>query len=277
MKSSKLTRVVLLCASCMPLTTTYAVIAIDYSAVGATATGEWSDITNPSDGSGNGLGLFASMSVSGGTLLDVDTSSTPSRIAEEFPWRDVAAGETVVLPDGTVQVAPISMPLPFAAGTSGDFINVETNADSTSTVTINFGANVTNPLLSFSDIDLETTLIFTDAFSIASGTGNLQQSGMTVFNTGLAASTGQGLDPFQALAYDAIFDGEAAGSLQFSGVFQELIFQINNGPDASGEDRTGFIVTTLETPTAVPEPSNWSLLLGLIVVCMVITKREGSL
>jgi len=81
-------------------------------------------------------------------------------------------------------------------------------------------------------------------FTVSSSTSNLAFTGMTVSNNG-----GDAGPPF---------DEEAAGSLQFNGVFTQLQFMIiNSAPDASGnDDRRGFVITSVNAPVVIPEPSS---------------------
>lgn len=196
-----------------------------------TATGVWREVTVANTGAGTDSGFVVNLTTTG--LIKPTTDPTqPSRIDESFPWRDFLG------------------PSPFAAGVNGDFINIETDGGSTSTVTFNLGAQVTDPMLSFSDIDVDTVLTFTDSFTVADSTTNLASTATTVSNNGTDAGPP--------------FDEEAAGSLQFTGTFTQLQFTITNNASPGTEDRTGFVITSANAP--VPEPATSAMLvLGSLV------------
>ncbi|MEP4078442.1 hypothetical protein [Haloferula sp.] len=212
------------------------------SGVGGSASGVWREVTNPATGAGNDS-TFEVTLTTGGDVQDNDGSAVTSRIDESFPWRDLAAFETVVYEGSTFGPLPFAVNLPFAAGTSGDFINIETPSPGISVVVIEFGAMITDPMLSFSDIDIGTTISFTDAFVVAEGTTNLTSTPTSVGNSMIPTTPP--------------FDEEAAGSLQFSGSFSQLSFTITNNHPLNAEDRTGFVVSTETEPaplTAGPSP-----------------------
>ena len=231
------------------------------SGPGGSASGFWRDVAV----SNTGVGVDSSFVVSLSTTGEVKSTThltQPSRIDESFPWRNLAAGESVILPgDTTPTLLPFAVPLPFSVGANGDFINVQTEGGASSVVTLSLGAQITNPMLSFSDIDVNTTLMFTSAFSVASGTSNLESGvAMQVSNDGTTAPPP--------------FDEEAAGSLQFTGTFTQLQFTIiNTGPSQDGDDRTGFVVSSLSEPVTIPEPGS-CLFLTFAAGVLVLRRRK---
>lgn len=217
--------------------------------VNGSASGVWREVTNPTSGAGTDSSFAVTLNaMNGGNVMDEDGSALTSRTDESFPWRDLAAGESFVYEGSTIGPLPFPVDLPFANGTSGDFINVETASGSSSMVVIEFGAMITDPMLSFSDIDIGTTLAFTDSFSVVAQTSNLASGANSVSNN----MTDAGIP----------FDEEAAGSLQFSGTFSQLAFTITNNHPLNAEDRTGFVVTTESEPMQIPEPGTTALVLG---------------
>ncbi len=227
------------------------------SGLSGSASGVWSEVTDPQTGTGTASGFAVSL-ITSGEVKAVTDPSQPSLLNGEFPYRNISAGETVRLPDGSIVTTPFAIGLPFAAGTNGDFINIQTEGGAVSTVTIDFGARITDPMLSFSDIDSQTTLAFSSPFTVPASTANLGQSGSSVNNTGPSG--------------DFIFGDEAAGSLQFSGIFTQLTFTVTNAsaPGPGNEDRTGYVVTTLVAPEAVPEPATAALLLAATVALAAV-------
>lgn len=217
------------------------------SGVNGSAAGVWREVTNTQTGAGNDSAFVVSLTTNG-DVKAVDGSDVTSRIDESFPWRDLSAGEVFDFEGTTVGPLPFAVPLPFAAGINGDFINIETDALGVSVVTIGFGSIITDPMLSFTDIEVDSSLTFTNAFTVVSLTPNLSNTGLVVGNNGIGAP--------------APFDDEAAGSLQFTGDFTELVFTVTNA-SMTMEDRTGYVVTSLLAPVAIPEPSSLTLLLGL--------------
>lgn len=228
------------------------------SGVGGSATGVWRDVTVDNTGAGTDSGFVVSMTTTG-NVKDTTDGSQPSFTDQSVPWRDVGPGDTY---QGTPVPIPIS--LPFDPQVNGDFANIETKGNATSLVTFNLGALVTNPVLSFSDIDTQTTLMFNDSITMLTGTANLAQSGNNISNDSTAHI---GL-------HGTLFGDEAAGSVQFNGTFTQLQFSIvNAGPDVDlDDDRTGFVVSTDTAPVAVPETS--SALLGMIGFSMFIFRRR---
>lgn len=228
------------------------------SGPGGSASGAWRDVTNTNTGDGVDTGFVVNLTTTGDVKATTDPT-LPSRIDESFPWRDIAAFETVTLPDGTSLTTPFAIDLPFATGTNGDFVNIETNGGSFSVVTFNFGARITNPMLSFSDIDVNTVMTFTDTFTVADSTSNLASSPLTVSNNGTMAPI-----PFEE---------EAAGSLQFTGTFTQLQFIVANNATPGTEDRTGFVVSTDFIPEAIPEPSS-ALLMTLGGFAFLLRRKK---
>lgn len=213
------------------------------SGVNGSATGVWRNVTDAQTGVGIDSSFVVSLTTDG-DVKAVDGSPVTSRIDDSFPWRDLAAGEVFDYEGTTIGPLPVAVPLPFGAGISGDFINIETHALGISTVTIGFGAIITDPMLSFTDIEVNSSITFNNSFNVVALTPNLTNMGLTVGNNGLGAPSP--------------FDDEAAGSLQFTGQFTELVFTVNN-ISTTMEDRTGYVVTSLLSPVAIPEPSSLAL------------------
>ncbi|MBK1855157.1 PEP-CTERM sorting domain-containing protein [Verrucomicrobiaceae bacterium 5K15] len=239
----------------LPIHSASAVWITNYTSLspgmGGSASGVWREVMVDNTGAGFDTGFVVSLTTSG-EVKSVADATHPSEINEGFPWRDLDPGDTY---NGLPVIAPVS--LPFYPQVNGDFANIETDGMASSIVTFNFGAQITNPVLSFSDVDIQSDLVFTNSFSILTGTGNLMQSGNILSNSGSGSS----------IADEAIFGEEAAGSIQFTGTFTQLQFTVNNaGPDPQDDDdRTGYVVTTEFAPVAVPEPSAaLSLILGAL-------------
>ncbi|MGB6221486.1 PEP-CTERM sorting domain-containing protein [Haloferula sp.] len=221
--------------------------------VGGSAAGVWREVTNPLTGAGSDT-AFAVNLTTNGEVKAVDGSSLTSRIDESFPWRDLNAGEILDYEGSSIGPLPFAVPLPFEAGVNGDFINIQTEAGGATVITFTFGATIKDPMLSFTDIEVNSTLTFSNAFSIVSSTPNLSATGLVIGNNGFGATPP--------------FNDEAAGSLQFTGNFTELEFTVNNS-SSTMEDRTGYVVTTAFAP--VPEPTPLALIgLG----CLAFLRRQ---
>jgi hypothetical protein len=169
----------------------------------------------------------------GGIVQAVDGSDQSSVIDSEsiadpfYPfWQDIPA---FAAPPTGVNV--------FEPNFVGDYINIETAESSTTTVTVDFGAVITDPVISFSDIEDRTTLSFPASFSIIGDSGNLAPSGNTVTSDG---------------TFVPVLDDEGAGSLQFTGNFESITFDVivadDLGNPANTEDRTGYVVSTMTEP-----------------------------
>lgn len=212
--------------------------------VGGSASGVWRDVTVDNTGAGIDTGFAVNLATTG----EMSPAVQPADIGEGFPWRDIEGGEMI---NGFT--APFAVSLPFAPQVNGDFPNIETEGMATSVMTFSFGAVITNPVLSFSDLDVQTTLMFNQSFTVLTSTGNLSKTGNNLNSLG-AGNSGTNL---------AIFGQEAAGSIQFTGDFTGLTFSaVNVGPDPDlNDDRTGYVVTTESIPVAIPEPST-----GLLAV-----------
>ena len=127
----------------------------------------------------------------------------------------------------------------------GDYIALLVKAATTVPVTITFSAEIVNPILNFTDVDAQTTLVFSTADPTkVSSLANLSVIGDSVTTAGFSVK------PFDPT------DLETAGSLQFTGTFTELSFQIVNvGPDPdTHDDVTGFSVSTTVEPVAAGPP-----------------------
>ena len=203
----------------------------DFTALNGTsgATGVWKNSTT-----GSSLGISLGISQLGGMVKPADGSGTASVVDDSFPW------QALTPPLGTINA--------FSPNFTGDYINIETEQGDTTTITLDFGAMVTDPIISFTDVENRSTITFTDEFAILASTSNLQPSTTTLSSD---ASVDAG-DPFQ------IFGKEAAGSIQFSGTFSEIVFTVFVGPptaedpDVGGDDRTGYVVSTFFEPMALP-------------------------
>ena len=206
--------------------------------VGGSASGVWRDVTVDNTGAGVDTGFVVNLATTG----EMSPAVQPADITESFPWRNIETGEMI---NGFTALFPVT--LPFAPQVSGDFPNIETEGLATSVMTFNFGAVITNPVLSFSDLDVQTTLMFNQSFTVLTSTGNLSHTGNNLNSLGTGNSGTNAL----------IFDTEAAGSIQFTGDLTELTFSaVNTGPDPDiDDDRTGYVVTTGSVPVAIPEPS----------------------
>jgi hypothetical protein len=160
--------------------------------------------------------------------------STPSTIDDSFPWQD---------PPVPPAPAPGNW---FEPNFSGDHINIAVNPGNTSNVMINFTQPVVDPVLSFSDVDTQTMLVFTDPFTVIGEAPNLVSTPTSVTTSG---------------GFVIGIEQETLGSLKFSGTYSSLAFQIVNDPQAQvpGVDRTGFVVST---EMIIPEPSVGLLLAG---------------
>jgi hypothetical protein len=169
---------------------------------------------------------FVSLAQIGGAIKDINAGSQKSVVDSSFQWFDIPQ-------------TPPFVPFPidaFNPNYVGDFINVELKGGDVSVVIINFNALVSNPVLNFTDVDVQTTLVFTKPFTVVGGTSNLLATPTTVRTTG----TNIGIP----------FDTECAGSLKFTGVYDRIIIGIVNiGPDPEDfDDRTGFSVATEALP-----------------------------
>lgn len=178
---------------------------------------------------------FVSLSQIGGVVKPVDGGSQTSVINNSFQWADIPA------------IPPI-IPFPidvFNPNYLGDFINVELKGGAVAIVIINFNAFVSDPVLNFTDTDVQTALVFNAPFTVVGKTSNLIATATTV------RTSGTNIGP--------PFDVECAGSLKFSGVHTRLVIGIYNAgtdPDRQ-DDRTGFSVSTetLPVPLDVLNPT----------------------
>ncbi len=184
------------------------------------ASGVWRNQTTLAD-----LAIPVSLAQTGGEVKPTDHPSQPSRINNSFPWRD--------------------LPLPpftnfFEPNFDGDFINIESKGGATVTVTIEFNTRIVDPILSFSDVDVQSTLVFAHPFTVIAQSGNMAVTGNSLTSSGVTI-------PF--------FGEETFGSIRFSGSFTSLTFTIvNSGPNPDiDDDRTGFVVATLTEPEPLEE------------------------
>lgn len=192
------------------------------------ASGVWRNHTTSTD-----LALTITLTQVNGIVQPADGSDTGSVIASEtindplYPfWQDVPA----------FLAPPLGVNI-FEPNFVGDYINIETAETTTTTVTIDFGAMITNPVISFSDIEDRTTLSFPAPFTIIGDSGNLSKSGNTVTSNG---------------SFVPVVDDEGAGSLQFTGDFPSITFDVivadDLGNPSNTEDRTGYVVSTMTAP-----------------------------
>lgn len=166
----------------------------------------------------------------GGSIRPMDGSATQSTIVDSYGWNDSVA------PAGYANFDPTFI---------GDFINVETAEDNTTTVVLEFGAEITNPILYFSELEYRTTLRFTDPFNVRESSENLAREGLTLTSS-------------HALSLRYFARREAAGSIEFPGTFSRLTFTIEVEPgdgvrDVGGpSDLVGFAVATENEPVEIP-------------------------
>lgn len=189
------------------------------------ATGVWRNST-----SGTDLAFPVSLNQSNGVIL-LESDDDPSETANGFPWAD----------------DPIIGTDLFNPNFSGDYINIEVSGGATVSVVIDFGAQVTDPTLLFTDVDTQTTLTFLTANPVKTGgLANMLVSGNTAKTSGVVVPLLFGSTE------------ETLGSLKFTGTFTKLEFTISNdGSDPiNDEDRTGFCVATEFPPVALPAGSS---------------------
>ena len=193
----------------------------NFTAINGTAgaSGVWRNQTTATN-----LAIPVSLGQTGGTVKPVDHPTQPSRIDDSFPWSDV----------------PPFFPNLFEPNFDGDFINIEVIGGQTATVTLNFNAQITNPSISFSDVDVDTDLTFPPTFTITAQSGNLARNGNTVAPTG-ASVIGLGT--------------RGVGSIQFSGIYSQIVFTFAYGGLPTNADRTGFVAATTTPPGAAPPPA----------------------
>lgn len=206
----------------------------------AGATGVWRNYDTSTD-----LAFPVSLSQTGGTVQPADGSSTSS----------ILESETVVNPQDNPTWQDVPVVIPFTPGINcfepnfiGDYINIETAQNATTTVTLDFGASITDPILYLTDVEYRTTLTFPSPFTVLAGTSNLQVTSTTLSSDGTTAAG----DPVPPLP--AVFEEEAAGSIQFSGTFESLTFTVAvavGNASVATEDRTGYCVATTTAPAAV--------------------------
>lgn len=205
----------------------------------AQATGVWRNETTGTD-----LTIPVSLSQTGGQIRPADGSSTQSILVQNPAdlynlWEDVPAFFPIT-PGINV----------FEPNFIGDYINVQTEETHTSTVTLDFGASVTDPVISFTDVEYRTTITFPSALTMLAGTSNLVVSGSSLTSNKTTAAGDPG-----------IFGQEAAGSVKLTGTFKTVVITIAValGDNTVGnEDRTGFVVSTMTPPqpaTPGPPPS----------------------
>lgn len=194
----------------------------------ASASGVWKNYTTGTD-----LTIPVSLTQAGGEVQPADGSDTSSTIDDDFLWRDV--------PSFPPFIAGIDC---FNPNYDGDYINVEVLGGGTCVVTIHFNAQVVDPVLNFTDVDLQTTMVFTDPFTIVGQSGNITPSTTSIHPNGTDVGTP--------------FDEECAGSLHFSGTFTQLTFTINNAgfDPEDDDDRTGFSVSTTTEPIPLAGPAD---------------------
>ena len=190
------------------------------------ASGVWRNQTTATD-----LAIPVQVSQTGGTVRPADGSSTQSRIDNSFPW----------------QPLPIFVggANPFSPNFDGDYINIQTQAGTTSTITLEFNALITNPVISLTDVEYRTTLSFPSAFTVLASTSNLSATATTLTSNRTIAAN----DSF------GVFGDEAACSIRFTGTFERIVFTVQVAVGDAGvgnNDRTGYVVSTMTAPVATP-------------------------
>ena len=183
------------------------------TAAGGLASGVWRNNTTSTD-----LTIPVTLTQTG-AVFDEETN-----LDGAFPWQD-AFGIDFFIPNY-----------------DGDYVSLEVLGGATSNVIIAFNAEIVNPVLNFTDIDIQTTLVFGNGAipTKVGGPFNLLVAGNTAKPNGVSAN------PFDPT------DLETNGSLQFTGTFTKLSFQIVNvgtNPEVH-DDRTGFSVSTTTEPVA---------------------------
>lgn len=192
------------------------------------ASGEWRNQTTATN-----LGIPVTLTQDGGEVQPEDGSSTESVTDDSFPWQDVPA-----FPPFTPGIDV------FEPTFNGDYINIETEQGTTTEVVIDFGATITDPVISFTDVEYRTTITFPVAVTRLAGTSNLEINGASLRSD---KSTAAG-DP-------GIFEQEAAGSVRLPGTFDRITFFVAVGigdGTVGNEDRTGYVVSTMVEPQVGP-------------------------
>ena len=215
----------------LPLQADLDLYVSDFTVLNGTsgATGVWKNNTT-----GSSLGISLGISQSGGMVKPADGSGTASVVDDSFPW------QALTPPLGTAN--------PFDPHFDGDYINIETQQGETTTITLDFGAMITDPIISFTDVENRSTITFTDEFAVRASTSNLHFTTTTLSSNASVASG----DNF------TLFGKEAAGSIQFSGTFSQIVFTVFVGvptpldPDVGSNDRTGYVVSTFFEPMTLP-------------------------
>jgi len=202
----------------------------NFTALNSTeATGVWRNETTATD-----LAIPVSLSQSGGTIQPADGSSTASIINN-------TGGEIYNLWEDVPSFPPVTPGIDvFEPNFIGDYINIETQQDTTTTVTLDFGATITDPVISFTDVEYRSTITFPSPLTKLAGTSNLQVTGNSLTSD---KSTAAG-DP-------GVFEQEAAGSVQLTGNYDSIVFTVTVaiGDGTVGvNDRTGYVVSTMTAP-----------------------------
>lgn len=197
---------------------------------------------------------FVSLAQIGGIIKPLNAGDQRSIVDNTAQWFDIPS-------------FPPFVPFPidaFNPNYTGDFINVELKGGDTSIVIINFNALVTDPVLNFTDVDIQTTLLFNKAFTVVGGTSNLSATPTSVRTTGTNIG--------------APFEMECAGSLRFPGVHDRIIIGIRNvGPDPEDyDDRTGFSVATNSIPVPITALLP-SMEIHMTTTQILLTFRKGTL
>ena len=200
------------------------------------ATGTWRNETTATD-----LPAFpVTLSQSGGSIKPADGSSTQSIINPTGTdpynlWQDVPA-----VPGFTPGIDV------FEPNFIGDYINIETQENAPPTeITIDLGALITNPVISFTDVEYRTVITFPGPLTVLASTSNLQVVGSTVSSDGTVAAG----DPPPPLP--SIFGQESAGSVQLTGTFSQIELEVAVGTGnatVGPNDRTGYVVSTMTPP-----------------------------
>lgn len=184
---------------------------------GSGAIGEW----QATCGSAN-PGISLAVWQTGGAIMGANSPS-PSILDGTFPWRD---------------------PLPQISGVwspqfDGDMVSVEVPGGGTCTMRVEFNAVVSNPVVSFNGLDVQTRMEVGESFTRIAATDNLLVIGNSVESSGVPV---------------LVFGEEAAGSLQVNGAVSTLFVTLHNsGNDPLFDfDQIGFVFSTVEEPLPLP-------------------------
>ena len=139
------------------------------------------------------LRLTVGISQVGGTVKPTGGNpGTDSRVDHSFPWLSLASQNP---PLGTINA--------FSPNFTGDYINIETEQGDTTTITLDFGAMITDPIISFTDVENSSTITFTDEFAVLASTSNLEFT-TTTLSSDASVDADDPVDPTGLLDFMAI-------------------------------------------------------------------------